>query len=147
MNRDDAQRILETAVGDGSHEFGSFFLSRLFGMKVAYEGELYIVSFEVKQFLYNPQSSLHGGVLATALDTVPFGWRVGEDGALMEVPQQQATIQQILTLRREGLSLRSIAAKIGGTVSHVTVKNILAQAGPDEGLSSSLKASIDGACG
>jgi hypothetical protein len=58
--------------------------------------------------------------------TVPFGWGVGEDGALMEVPQQQATIQQILTLRREGLSLRSIAAKIGRTVSRVTVKNILA---------------------
>jgi hypothetical protein len=31
MNRDDAQQILEMAVGDGSQEFGSFFLSRLFG--------------------------------------------------------------------------------------------------------------------
>src|SRR5258708_34410349 len=68
MNRDDAQKILETAVGDGSHEFGSFFLSRLFGMKVAYEDESCIVSFEVEPFLYNPQGSLHGGVLATALD-------------------------------------------------------------------------------
>jgi hypothetical protein len=31
--------------------------------------------------------------------------------------------------RQEGLSLRAIAASIGGAVSHVTVKNILAQAG------------------
>jgi intein-encoded DNA endonuclease-like protein len=44
---------------------------------------------------------------------------------MFEVPEQQATIQQILELRREGLSLRAIAAKIGEAVSHVTVKNIL----------------------
>jgi putative DNA-invertase from lambdoid prophage Rac len=60
--------------------------------------------------------------------TVPFGWRVGEDGALVEVPEQQATVAQILALRREGLSLRAIADKIGGAVSHVTVKNIIAHA-------------------
>src|SRR5215469_10480146 len=58
--------------------------------------------------------------------TVPFGWKVGDDGSLVEVPEQQATIQQILTLRSEGSSLRVIAAKIGDAVSHVTVKNILA---------------------
>jgi DNA invertase Pin-like site-specific DNA recombinase len=61
--------------------------------------------------------------------TAPFGWQVGEDGGLIEVPEQQAVIQKLVKLRREGLSLRAIAAKIGGTVSHVTVKNILSQAG------------------
>jgi putative DNA-invertase from lambdoid prophage Rac len=61
--------------------------------------------------------------------TVPFGWQVGEDGALIDIPEQQATIQQILALGREGLSLRAIAAKSGGTVSHVTVRSILANAG------------------
>jgi hypothetical protein len=61
--------------------------------------------------------------------TAPFGWQVGNDGALIEIPDQQATIQQILELRRDGLSLRAIAAKIGGAVSHVTVKNILSQTG------------------
>jgi putative DNA-invertase from lambdoid prophage Rac len=61
--------------------------------------------------------------------TAPFGWQVGEDGALIDIPEQQATIQQILALRREGLSLRAIAAKSGGTVSHVTVRSILANAG------------------
>ena len=39
--------------------------------------------------------------------TAPFGWQVGEDGALVEVPEQQAVIQQIVELRREGLSLDS----------------------------------------
>jgi uncharacterized protein (TIGR00369 family) len=60
--------LLGTAIGDGRHEFGSFFLSRLFGMRVSYEGEECVVSLDVKPFMYNPQGSLHGGVLATALD-------------------------------------------------------------------------------
>jgi uncharacterized protein (TIGR00369 family) len=37
-------------------------------MTVSYEGDACVVSFEVKPFMYNPQGSLHGGVLATALD-------------------------------------------------------------------------------
>jgi hypothetical protein len=61
--------------------------------------------------------------------TAPFGWQVSKDGALIEIPEQQAVIQQIIELRREGLSLRAIATRIGGAVSHVTVKNILSQAG------------------
>ena len=60
--------------------------------------------------------------------TAPFGWNVGENGALIEVSEQQDVIRQIIELRREGLSLRAIAEKIGGTISHVTVKNILSNA-------------------
>lgn len=68
MNKSQVQELFEAAVADGRHEFGSFFLSRLFGMTVSYEGEACVVSFEVKPFMYNPQGSLHGGILATALD-------------------------------------------------------------------------------
>jgi hypothetical protein len=32
---------------------------------------------------------------------VPFGWRVGEAGALTEDPDQQRAIQRVLQLRRE----------------------------------------------
>ena len=65
--------------------------------------------------------------------TAPFGWQVGEDGALVEIPEQQATIRKILQLRQEGLSLHAIAAKIGGTVSHVTVRSILSNSGAGTG--------------
>ena len=68
---------------------------------------------------------------------VPFGWQIGEDGALVEVPEQQRTIQRIVELRREGLSLRAISASIaaeGVKLSHEGVKNVLAVAGdPDDG--------------
>jgi uncharacterized protein (TIGR00369 family) len=66
--RDAAQTMFEQAVADDRHEFGSFFLSRFLGMQIAYENENCTVSFEVKPPMYNPQGSLHGGVLATALD-------------------------------------------------------------------------------
>ena len=68
MDTTQAREIIEAAVGDGRQEFGSFFLSRLFGMTVSYEGCSCLVSLEAKPFMFNPQGSLHGGVLATALD-------------------------------------------------------------------------------
>ncbi len=68
MDESQARDLIKTAMGEGQHEFGSFFLSRLFGMTVSYEEDACIVAFEVKPFMYNPQGSLHGGVLATALD-------------------------------------------------------------------------------
>jgi DNA invertase Pin-like site-specific DNA recombinase len=65
---------------------------------------------------------------------VPFGWRIGEDGALIEVPDQQRAIQRIVELRRYGLSLRAISASIaadGVQLSHEGVKNVLAAVGGD----------------
>jgi DNA invertase Pin-like site-specific DNA recombinase len=62
---------------------------------------------------------------------VPFGWRI-EDGALIEVPEQQRAIRRIVELRRNGLSLRAISASIaaeGVQLSHAGVKNVLAAGG------------------
>jgi hypothetical protein len=39
---------------------------------------------------------------------VPFGWRVTEDRALAEDPDQQSAIRRIVELRRDGLSLRAM---------------------------------------
>ncbi|XSC47548.1 PaaI family thioesterase [Bradyrhizobium sp. RDT10] len=68
MQQAEVRDLVDAAIGDGRHEFGSFFLSRLFGMTVSYEADACVVSLDVKPFMYNPQGSLHGGVLATALD-------------------------------------------------------------------------------
>src|SRR5207248_6676472 len=67
---------------------------------------------------------------------VPFGWRIGEDGTLIEVPEQQLAIQRIFELRRNGLSLRAISASIaaeGVQLSHEGVKSVLAAAGKRDG--------------
>jgi uncharacterized protein (TIGR00369 family) len=68
MDEAQARELIVAAIGDGRHEFGSFFLSRFFGMAVSYEADACIVSLDVKPYMFNPQGSLHGGVLAAALD-------------------------------------------------------------------------------
>jgi len=60
--------MLARASSDPRQEFGSFFLSRLLGFTVAYEGDRCIVSFDAIPPLFNPQGTLHGGILATAMD-------------------------------------------------------------------------------
>jgi uncharacterized protein (TIGR00369 family) len=58
----------EAALADHSQEFGKFFLARLYGFEITYPGEDCEVAFDVADFMFNPQGTLHGGVLATALD-------------------------------------------------------------------------------
>ncbi|MCJ2103107.1 PaaI family thioesterase [Methylobacterium sp. E-046] len=64
----DGAAMLSRATGDARQEFGSFFLSRLLGFEITYEDERCIVRFEAIPPLFNPQGTLHGGVIATALD-------------------------------------------------------------------------------
>jgi DNA invertase Pin-like site-specific DNA recombinase len=62
---------------------------------------------------------------------VTVGWRLGEDGALIEVPEQQAAIRRMVEMRRAGLSLRAIADAMkaeGFELSHVGVKKVIAAA-------------------
>lgn len=60
--------------------------------------------------------------------TIPFGWRLGDEGALVEVPEQQAAIRHMVELQQSGLSLRAIADAMkaeGFELSHVGVKKVL----------------------
>ena len=68
MSQFDAQRLLDRANATEAHEFGSFFLSRLFGFEIGYRDKICEVRFDVTSELTNPMGTLHGGVLATALD-------------------------------------------------------------------------------
>lgn len=63
-----ATTMLARAQASEAQEFGSFFLSRLLGFEVSYVDETCIVQFEALPPLFNPQGTLHGGVLATAMD-------------------------------------------------------------------------------
>jgi DNA invertase Pin-like site-specific DNA recombinase len=60
--------------------------------------------------------------------TVPFGWKVGEGGELVPVPEQQSAIGQMRKLRDAGLSLRDVAERLtaqGVSISHMGVKKAL----------------------
>jgi DNA invertase Pin-like site-specific DNA recombinase len=58
----------------------------------------------------------------------PFGWRVGDAGALEPIPEQQAAIKRMHALRAAGRSLMAISEELkasGVSISHVGVKNVL----------------------
>jgi DNA invertase Pin-like site-specific DNA recombinase len=60
--------------------------------------------------------------------TVPFGWHLGPNGELLELPDQQVAIVRMRQMKSEGKSLRAIAGEMkaaGYLLSHVGVKNAL----------------------
>ena len=63
-----ARVAFENALGNHSQAFGSFFLARLLGFEIEYVDDSCIVAFEVADFMFNPQGTLHGGLICTAMD-------------------------------------------------------------------------------
>src|SRR3712207_4737419 len=63
---------------------------------------------------------------------VPFGYRVTDDGALIEVEEEQAATREMVMLRSQGMPLRAVAAHMkarGFSISHNAVKEITTRAG------------------
>ena len=126
------EAMLGRATATGEQEFGSFFLLRLLGMAVSYEGECCIVSFTVTPALFNPQGSLHGGVLATAMD-ISMGHllnHVAGPGATLEIKVQYLAAVTAGAVRcrasflRQGRSLSFLQSEAtradGVVVAHAT---------------------------
>ena len=124
--------MLDRAAADARQEFGSFFLARLLGMTVSYEDEACIVAFDAVPPLFNPQGTLHGGVLATAMD-ISMGHllnRVAGPGATLEMkvqymaPVTSGAVLCRATFLRHGRSLsflQSHATRADGTLAaHAT---------------------------
>lgn len=81
MDEAAAREAFDQALASYEQDFGKFFLARLFGMKFEYPGDTCTVSFDLKDFMFNPQGGLHGGVIAFALD-IAMGHLLKErDGA------------------------------------------------------------------
>lgn len=60
--------------------------------------------------------------------SVPFGYRLEDQGGLVEIPEQQEALEVARKLRADNISLRKICARLedmGHKVSHVTLGNIL----------------------
>jgi len=68
MDETRARNAFENALRTYHQNFNTFFLARLFGMKVEYDEASCTVMMPISDFMFNPQGSLHGGVTATVLD-------------------------------------------------------------------------------
>ncbi|MBB5216184.1 PaaI family thioesterase [Parapusillimonas granuli] len=68
MDERAAASAFNLAIETQKPEFEQFFLARFLGLEFDYTDERCVVTFEPKDFMFNPQGSLHGGIIATVLD-------------------------------------------------------------------------------
>lgn len=97
--------IIEHALVTQQPEFGQFFLAKLLQLDIRYENEVCHVALPVVPHLYNPQGSLHGGVIAVAMD-ISMGHLIhhvsGRGGSTIEMKVQFLRPIQQGVLRFEG---------------------------------------------
>ncbi|WP_207791960.1 PaaI family thioesterase [Siccirubricoccus phaeus] len=108
-----ARAAFERAVAGEQEAFGDFFLARLMGLEITYPGEACEVAFEAQDFMFNPQGTLHGGMLATALDIAMghlLNRHAGGPGTTLEMK-----IQYLAPLRAGRVVCRGEAMRRGGT--------------------------------
>lgn len=107
-----AQAAFERATAGAQETFGDFFLARLMGLEITYPGEACQVAFDVADFMLNPQGTLHGGMLATALD-IAMGHLINHHagpGTTLEMK-----IQYLAPVRTGRVVCRGEALRRGGT--------------------------------
>ena len=98
INGDAARAHLDTALNDHEQEFETFFFARFLGLAFDYlphdaadsDKDTCRLTFHVTDMLKNPQGSLHGGALASAMD-ISMGHlvnKVAGPGATIEMKIQ-----------------------------------------------------------
>ena len=109
MNEAQAVRAFEEALRTQKPAFGEFFLAKLLGFRIEYHEDSSDLRFEVSDFMFNPQGSLHGGVIALALD-VSMGHLIkhtmGRPGITLEMKTQYLRPAVSGIVRCEGRFLR-----------------------------------------
>jgi uncharacterized protein (TIGR00369 family) len=108
--------MLERATSENRQEFNSFFLSRLLGFEVTYPGNECVVEFEASPTLFNPQGTLHGGVLATAMD-ISMGHLLrhrASAGTTLEMK-----IQYVAPIKAGGVRCRASFLRQGRSISYL----------------------------
>jgi len=104
MNRDAVRAAFEQAVASERPEFEHFFIARLMGLRFSYPGRSCVVEFDVADFMFNPQGTLHGGLIATVMD-ISMGHllkRVSGPGVTLEMKTQYVKAANHGTLRCTG---------------------------------------------
>ena len=120
VNEAVAREAFEQALASHKQDFGEFFLVRLYGMEVTYTDAECRITFDVKDFMLNPQGGLHGGVIAFALD-ISMGhllYRRSGPGATLEMKVQYLTVARsgrltcVARFLRHGRSVSALRAEL-----------------------------------
>ena len=91
MDEGKAQKQFESALKTYHQSFETFFIAKLLGLGFSYEENGCVVTFPVEDFLFNPQGTFHGGMLATVMD-ISMGHlinhEIGKPGFTLEMKNQ-----------------------------------------------------------
>lgn len=107
-----ARAAYERADAGTQEVFGDFFLTRLLGLEITYPDGVCQVAFDVEDFMFNPQGSVHGGVLATALD-IAMGHLINHNGGPGTTLEMK--VQYLAPARSGRVVCRGEAMRRGGT--------------------------------
>jgi len=132
MDEAAARRAFESALATYRQDFGTFFLARLLGLEIIYPEGTCVITFEPPDFLFNPQGTLHGGIIATVMD-ISMGHLLAREagpGATLEMKTQYlkaaAAGKLVCTGRflRQGKGISFLASEMvddrGELVAHAT---------------------------
>ncbi len=90
MDEAAARRAFDDALAPYQQDFGTFFLARLLGLEITYDRDTCVVTFVPAEFLFNPQGTLHGGIIVTVMD-ISMGHLLAHEagpGATLEMKTQ-----------------------------------------------------------
>ena len=86
-----ARGRVESSLKSYKQEFGNFFIAKMLGLEFSYTEGNCSIQFPVDDFLFNPQGSYHGGMLATVMD-ISMGHLIknttGSAGITLEMKNQ-----------------------------------------------------------
>ncbi len=86
MDEPAARCAFEDALASYEQDFGTFFLARLFGLEVTYPEGACVITFEPLDFMFNPQGTLHGGVIALVMAS---RWAICSTTPLARAPRSR----------------------------------------------------------
>ncbi len=111
--------MVERANSSEEQVFGSFYLSRLLGLNISFKNNKCFVAFNSIPTLFNPQGTLHGGIISTLMDI--------SMGHLFEKEQLAGTTIELKTnfllpIRTEKIICEGSYIKKGKTISVMEAK-------------------------
>lgn len=113
IDAEKAQAAYQRAASGTQEVFGDFFLSRFLGLEISYpEDNVCEVGFDIADYMFNPQGSVHGGVLATALD-IAMGHLINHHGGPGTTLEMK--VQYVAPARSGRVTCRGEAMRRGGT--------------------------------
>ena len=120
MDEAQARAAFDEALRSHSPGFGTFFLARLLALDLASGADDCMVRVAEKDFMHNPQGSLHGGIIATVLDISMGHLLTHSTGIGMTLqmntqyikPARDGIVQARATFLRRGRSINYLESRM-----------------------------------